>query len=232
VIRATSASTSGATVNADSGGSVDVTSATGTPVLNLGAGGRIIDTTGTLRWGQIATMRDSTYNSESTAGLILKNFTDPLKWVVAGYDNTRDYGYIQALKSTSGYKNLALNPNGGNVGIGLGSTAPASTFDVSGSIGFGAPVTKTADFTVAVTDHWLINNKSGSSCTVTLPSAASFTRRQIKITNYQAQTVVSASSNVVPITGGAAGTAILAATAGKWATMVSDGTNWVVTEAN
>lgn len=96
------------------------------------------------------------------------------------------------------------------------------------SLGRGAPVTKTADFTVAATENWLINNKSGSSCTVTLPSASSFTGREIMINNYQAQTVVSASSNVVPVAGGAAGTAILAATAGKWAVLVSDGTNWVM----
>jgi hypothetical protein len=37
---------------------------------------------------------------------------------------------------------------------------------------------------------------------------------------------------VVPLAGGAAGTAILAATAGKYATLVSDGTNWIITQAN
>jgi hypothetical protein len=95
-----------------------------------------------------------------------------------------------------------------------------------------APVTKTADFTVAFTDQWLINNKAGSTCTVTLPSASDSIGRVLYLLNYQAQTVVSASSNVVPVTGGAAGTAILAATAGKWATLVSNGTNWVITQSN
>jgi hypothetical protein len=40
-------------------------------------------------------------------------------------------------------------------------------------------------------------------------------------------TVISASSNVVPVDGTTAGTAILAAGAGKSTTLVSDGTNWV-----
>ena len=31
--------------------------------------------------------------------------------------------------------------------------------------------------------------------------------------------------------GGAAGTAILPATVGKWATLVSDGTNWIIMQA-
>lgn len=99
-------------------------------------------------------------------------------------------------------------------------------------ISTSAPVIKTANFTVASTEYWLINNKSGSSCTVTLPAASSYTGRQIVIKNLQAQTVVSASSNVVPITSTTAGTAILAATAGKWATLVSDGTNWIIMQSN
>ncbi len=93
-----------------------------------------------------------------------------------------------------------------------------------------APVTKTADFTVGATDVWLINNKSGSTCTVTLPTASSYTGRTLYFLNYQAYTVVSASSNVVPLVGGSAGTAILAAVAGDTATLVSDGTNWIMTQ--
>lgn len=96
---------------------------------------------------------------------------------------------------------------------------------------WGAPVTKTANFTVAASETWLINNKSGSSCTVTLPSAASYSGRMLVFQNHQAQTLVSASSNVVPIGGGSAGTAILEAVAGNWATLVSDGTNWIVMQA-
>ena len=91
-----------------------------------------------------------------------------------------------------------------------------------------APVTKTADFTVATTETWLINNKSGSTCTVTLPSAATYTGRYLTFKNMQAQTLVSASSNVVPIDSTTAGTAILLAVVGNWATMVSDGTNWII----
>jgi hypothetical protein len=97
--------------------------------------------------------------------------------------------------------------------------------------GVAAPVTKTADFTVADGETWLINNKSGSTCTVTLPAAASWVGRQLVFKNMQAQTLVSASSNVVPIDSTSAGTAILLAVVGNWATMVSDGTNWVIMQA-
>jgi hypothetical protein len=50
----------------------------------------------------------------------------------------------------------------------------------------------------------------------------------VVIKTIAAQTVVSASSNVVPANSATAGTAILAASAGAWALLVSDGTNWVI----
>jgi len=101
--------------------------------------------------------------------------------------------------------------------------------DITG-LTYSAPVTKTADFSVAATDLWLINNKSGSTCTVTLPTASAYSGRILHFQNYQSQALVSASSNVVPIAGGAAGTSILVASSGDQATLVSDGTNWLMTQ--
>jgi hypothetical protein len=97
--------------------------------------------------------------------------------------------------------------------------------------GSGVVATKTADFTLADTEGWVINNKSGSTCTVTLPAASAWLGRVVTFKNLQLQTLVSASSNVVPLIGGAAGTAILPGLVGAWATLVSDGTNWVVMAA-
>ncbi|MES2497121.1 MAG: hypothetical protein V4618_13490 [Pseudomonadota bacterium] len=91
-----------------------------------------------------------------------------------------------------------------------------------------APVTKTANFAVADADLDLINNKSGSSCTVTLPTASSWTGRSLSFKNLQAQTLISASSNVAPIGSATLGTAILPATVGAWCTLKSDGSNWVI----
>ncbi len=117
----------------------------------------------------------------------------------------------------------------GNVGIG--TTGAVNTLQVAGSIGWGAPVTKTNDFTLGATENWVINNRAATN-TVTLPAASSSTGRVVTMSTIQAQTVVSASSNVVPLVGGSAATAILAATAGKWATLVSDGSNWVIMAGN
>ena len=123
--------------------------------------------------------------------------------------------------------------SGSTTTVTFGSTFGTTTTvngqtKIVGSFGRGAPVTKTADFTLADTENWLINNKSGSTCTVTLPAASSWVGREITFKNMQAQTLVSASSNVVPIDSTSAGTAILLNVVGNWATMVSDGTNWVI----
>jgi hypothetical protein len=152
------------------------------------------------------------------------------------------------LAIANGGTNATATPTAGAVAYGTGTayafTAAGTAGQILTSAGAGsptwatpvvntvsAPVTKTADFTVAVGEAWLINNKSGSTCTVTLPAAASWIGRQLIFKNMQAQTLVSASSNVVPLDSTSAGTAILLAVVGNWATMVSDGTNWVIMQA-
>ena len=92
-------------------------------------------------------------------------------------------------------------------------------------------ITKTADYTITGTDTWIINNKTGSALTLTFPAASSWTGRYITVKNMQAQAVNSASSNIVPIDSTSAGTAILLGVVGNWATMVSDGTNWIIMQA-
>ena len=90
-----------------------------------------------------------------------------------------------------------------------------------------APVIKTASFTLADVENFIVCNGAGS-ITVTFPTASANAGRVVWIKTIAAQTVVSASSNVKPINSNTAGTAILAGTAGTWAMLVCDGTDWVV----
>ena len=103
----------------------------------------------------------------------------------------------------------------------------------NGGTGVAATTVTTvvADFSLDGADKWVINNKSGSTCTVTLPAASLWGGRSVVFKNLQAQTLVSASSNVAPIGSATLGTAILPASVGAWATLVSDGTNWVVMQS-
>ena len=124
---------------------------------------------------------------------------------------------------------LAKLPSGtvGQVLVANGpNTAPSWGFATT-----SAPVTKTTDFTLGVTESWVINNKPSSTCTVTLPTPSAYTGRQVTFKNMQAQLLISASNNVVPIDSTSAGTAILLDVIGNWATIVSDGTNWVIMQA-
>ena len=143
-----------------------------------------------------------------------------------------------ALTALVEQSDIGTGPNQVPLNQFLGSLAFQSHLSVNieggifqGQVRRRAPVTKTAAFTVSDLEHWLICNGT-ASISVTLPDAAINLGREIMLTNRAAFTVVSASSNVVPLAGGAAGTAILAAAAGKYATLVSDGTNWIITQAN
>jgi hypothetical protein len=125
----------------------------------------------------------------------------------------------------------ALTLGGALTGVSLTSQITGVLPVANGGTGLAVRptvATKTADFTLADDEGWIINNKSGSTCTATLPAASAWPGRAVTFKNLQLQTLVSASSNVVPIGSATPGTAILAATVGVWATLVSDGTNWVV----
>ena len=87
-----------------------------------------------------------------------------------------------------------------------------------------------ATYSVLATDYTVIQTTAGS--TYTLPDPTTSTGRKLHVVTQFAGAVISASSNVVPIAGGAAGTAILAAPAGKFALLQSNGTNWVIIASN
>lgn len=91
-----------------------------------------------------------------------------------------------------------------------------------------APVTVTADFTLGA-GSWVINAKTGADCVVTLPAA--WAGRSVTLKTTVGFAIVSAAADVVPLAGGAAGTAIVGNVAGKWATIVSDGTLWQIMAA-
>jgi len=154
--------------------------------------------------------------------------------VVAAVVNAAPGGSGELLIRVNHYPNLfelsdvySVNALAGDILIYSGTRWESTpTTAITASV----PVTKVADFSVADTDKWIINNKSGSTCTATLPSAATYAGRELHFQNYQAQLLVSASSNVVPLVGGAAGTSILTNVAGDTRTLVSDGSNWLITQ--
>ncbi len=116
--------------------------------------------------------------------------------------------------------------------MGFGTNTPTAKVQINGSFAGPVPVTVVTDYTVAADALCIISNR-GASNTLTLPDATTNGGRHLWIRNIGgAFTVVSATSNVVPRAGGAASTAILPATDGAWALLVSDGTNWQITASS
>ena len=113
------------------------------------------------------------------------------------------------------------------------------TVSINGSVGIltpsllpAAPITvTTTPYTMTLAQTSFIFNGT-STITVTLPTPATYTGQLMFLKTIKAQAVNSASSNVVPVGSATAGTAILAATIGKWAIIQSDGTNWVIMASN
>lgn len=162
----------------------------------------------------------------------IKDNTDPTKvgnfdigtYVATATTRTVKWQNADGTMALVGTANTECPPNSG---LGTAAFSDATSF-----VGTSAPVTTTASsYTVSSTDTWLIVNYAGTH-TLTLPTASLYPGRCITVKTITANTVVSASSNVAPSTSATAGTAILAATAGKFARLVSDGSNWVVMEAN
>jgi len=161
---------------------------------------------------------------------------------------TRQYGYYVSSNLTGGTNNYSFHGNmaaganrwnfyaagsannayAGNSSFGK-VTAPIAAVDTN-SIALGFATNSGATCSVGATDCTIIQTTQAS--VYTLPAAASYPNRILNLVTQFAGTVTSASSNVVPLAGGAAGTAILAATAGKYATLQSNGTNWVIIAAN
>lgn len=133
-------------------------------------------------------------------------------------------------------------PSSGHLLINTSTDNGTDTFQNNGSLtsvgvkttaGFtGSTITAevaAASYTQSVNDDYIPVNFAGT-VTITMLSAASYPGKMVTIRTYQAQAVNSAASNIS--INGVVGTSILPATAGKWATLKSDGTNWEIIDNN
>jgi len=130
--------------------------------------------------------------------------------------------------STSGSNNAALF-NSNTFGYYVSG---AQLIDATGKFIAGiitpVPVTKTGTSSTQGATEWSIIFNPSGTFTETLLAASAHTGRWLHVKSIAAQAINSASSNVVPLGSATAGTALLASGVGKWASLQSDGTNWVV----
>lgn len=89
--------------------------------------------------GKLTVSQDKTEYGETTNHLRLQGATDPNKMLSLGFHTTDNVGFIQSVQYGTAAKPLALQPNGGNVGIG--TTAPGSQLAVFSEINDGIKIT-------------------------------------------------------------------------------------------
>ena len=129
------------------------------------------------------------------------------------------------IDNASGY--WLLNSNGS---ISNTNTNQSSLVSI-GSLARGAPKTiTTAAYTILKSDNWIICN-STSTITITLPSGPDNIGRELMFKNIGSGTVNSLSNNITSLVGTTT-TQILSDTAGQWATLVYDGTNWIIMQGS
>jgi hypothetical protein len=108
-------------------------------------------------------------------------------------------------------------------------TMSASTFNMGTSLDNQLSTSFIANYAGTLTMTLRPANESSATGALAFTGVTTTnTGRWLYIKTVTANAVVSAYSDIVPIDGTVAGTAILPATAGAWAALQSDGTNWVV----
>ena len=172
------------------------------------------------------------YSTGSEAGLALNCASSSgrlYELVSGGVGGTFAGGVFGLYDATATAARFVVSSTGN---FGIGTVTPNSLFVVNGPFATKAPSTVTAaTYSQTTTDGSIIFNTTATH-TLTLLAASTYVGQWLYVKTIAAFAINSASSNVVPIGSATAGTAILAATAGKWAALQSDGTNWVVMMAN
>jgi hypothetical protein len=93
-------------------------------------------------------------NSGDSGQFHIVGATNPNYKLMLGYDTTSEYAYIKATKSGTATKNLVLQPDGSNVGIGVTNPGDILSINKSGASSYAAiritNANSTADYYVGI----------------------------------------------------------------------------------
>lgn len=254
-------SVSGSGAISSSGGTTPVISiadaAYGTPgiVTSSGtqqfSGDKVFE--GITQFNGRAVFKDYTYTATRLGGL---SSTDRFATVTIGTGLSLSSGTLSATGGSGTVTNVTGTLP---ISVANGTTTPSITIASATTSASGVVTTTTQSFagsktftglvgmqkalqrpyesvtgssaSITTASTWIVVNYAGT-VTLTFPSASASTGTEFYVKTITNNAVISATSNISPLAGSSASTSILSATAGKWATLVSDGTNWVIMQAN
>jgi hypothetical protein len=121
------------------------------------------------------------------------------------------------------------------LGSGLSLTSGTLTATAGNDVNIylainGPGITLSSSF--GVYSHWYVNINQSSTVTITLPSASDNINKTLVIKNSGTGAVNSNTTNVEPLNSTTLGTAIMTSGGGKYATLVSNGSNWIKMAGN
>jgi hypothetical protein len=208
---------------------------------------------GITQFNARAVFKDYTYTATRLGGL---SSTDRFATVTIGTGLSLSSGTLSATGGSGTVTNVTGTLP---ISVANGTTTPSITIASATTSASGVVTTTTQSFagsktftglvgmqkalqrpyesvtgssaSITTASTWIVVNYAGT-VTLTFPSASASTGTEFYVKTITNNAVISATSNISPLAGGSASTSILSATAGKWATIVSDGTNWVIMQAN
>ena len=115
----------------------------GTGVVNLGSGQFYKDASGNVGIGTssptnklhaVSNVSDST---DSSYAIVAGNLTTQTKKLLLGYNGTGNYGVIQAVESGTAWRDIVMQPNGGNLLVGTTATGAQNSNSFGTQLAFG-----------------------------------------------------------------------------------------------
>lgn len=103
---------------------------TPTTALSIASTGAATFSNSVTAGARVSGITQNSIEQFNAGGLTAFSNGNALRYIQIGYDNTGNFGWIQALEQGTAYRNLILNGAGGNVGIGTSS--PSALLHING----------------------------------------------------------------------------------------------------
>jgi hypothetical protein len=141
---------------------------------------------------------------------------------------TSSLTHVLGVNSSNAIGEIAI---GSGLSLTSGTLSATAGNDINVYLAINGPgITLSSSF--GVYSHWYVNINQSSTVTITLPSASGNLNKTLVIKNSGTGAVNSNATNVEPLNSTSLGTAILTSGGGKYATLVSNGTNWIKMSGN